>query len=161
MTASSHPGDTAATGGDTKSSGRALSGGHNRHADAPVTRVLSQSPVMSARDRQLIRYGAPCVAVVAGAICAAALTNTVGNSVATVLIGGGLLAIVIFLLRDMGLAGPGSERTSPEPSHNGSDPHERSTPTGEADPAHPGRQARRSVDVRRPDRMRGQRRRLR
>ena len=109
----------------------------------------------------MIRYGVPGVAVGVGAICAAALTNTVGNSVATVLIGGGLLAIVIFLLRDMGLAGAASEPKPPEPSHNGSDPHERSTPTGDADPAHPGRQTRRSVNVRRPDRMRGQRRRLR
>ena len=58
---------------------------------------------MSDRDRRLIRYGAACVAVVAGAICAAALTNALGNTLATVLIGGGLLAIVIFLLRDMGL----------------------------------------------------------
>jgi hypothetical protein len=116
---------------------------------------------MSARDRQLIRYAVPCIAVVAGAICAAALTNAVGNTVATVLIGGGLLAIVIFLLRDMGLAGTTSEPKSPEPSHNGSDSHERLAPIGETDPAHPGRQARRSVNVRRPDRMRGQRRRLR
>jgi hypothetical protein len=116
---------------------------------------------MSARDRQLIRYGAPCVAVVAGAICAAALTNTVGNSVATVLIGGGLLAIVIFLLRDMGLAGTSEKPKAPDPSRNGSDPHDRSTTNGDADGAHPGRQSRRSVSVRRPDRMRGQRRRLR
>jgi hypothetical protein len=116
---------------------------------------------MTARDRQLIRYGTPCVAVVAGAICAAALTDTVGNSVATVLIGGGLLAIVIFLLRDMGLAGTTSEPKAPDPSRNGSDPHDRSPTNGDADSVHPGRQARRAVNVRRPDRMRGQRRRLR
>ena len=109
----------------------------------------------------MIRYGSPCVAVVVGGICAAALTNTVGNTLATVLIGGGLLAIVIFLLRDMGLLAATSEPEPPQPSRNGSDPHDRSSPAGEADAAHPGRQDRRSVNVRRPDRMRGQRRRLR
>lgn len=109
----------------------------------------------------MIRYGAPCVAVVAGAICAAALTNTVGNTVATVLIGGGLLTIVIFLLRDMGLLAATPEPEPPQQSRNGSDPHGRSSPAGEIDDAHPARQTRRSVSVRRPDRMRGQRRRLR
>ncbi len=116
---------------------------------------------MSAEDRRLIRYGLPCIAVVVGGICAAALTNTVGNTVATVLIGGGLLTIVIFLLRDMGLAGTTAAPQPPPPSRNGSDPHERSSPGADADAAHPVRQERRSVNVRRPDRMRGQRRRLR
>jgi hypothetical protein len=116
---------------------------------------------MSQRDRRWIRYGAACVAVVAGGLCAAALTNAVGNTLATVLIGGGLLAIVIFLLRDMGLVATSSEPQPPQPSRNGSDPHDQSSPAGEGDPAHPARQARRSVNVRRPDRMRGQRRRLR
>ena len=124
-------------------------------------RVLSQSPVMSARDRRWIRYGVACGAVVAGGLCAAALTNAVGNTLATVLIGGGLLAIVIFLLRDMGLVAATPEPEPPHPSRNGSDPHDRSLPAGEGDAAHPGRQVRRSVSVRRPDRMRGQRRRLR
>jgi hypothetical protein len=116
---------------------------------------------MSDRDRRLIRYGAACIAVVAGALCAAALTNTVGNTVATVLIGGGLLAIVIFLLRDMGLIDASAKPEPPPPSRNGSDPHHRSSPADEPDSPHPGGQARRSVNVRRPDRMRGQRRRLR
>jgi hypothetical protein len=116
---------------------------------------------MSDRDRRLVRYGAACVAVVAGALCAAALTNTVGNTVATVLIGGGLLAIVIFLLRDMGLIDASAKAEPKQPSRNGSDPHHRSSPADEPDPPHPAGQARRSVNVRRPDRMRGQRRRLR
>ena len=116
---------------------------------------------MSARDRQLIRYGVACIAVVAGGLCAAALTNTVGNTLATVLIGGGLLAIVIFLLRDMGLVASTSEPKPPQPSRTGSQPRDRSSSAGEADADHPARQARRSVSVRRPDRMRGQRRRLR
>jgi hypothetical protein len=126
-----------------------------------VTRVLSQSLVMSERDRRLIRYGAASGAVVAGGICAAALTNALGNTLATVLIGGGLLAIVIFLFRDMGLVAATSEPKPQQPSRNGSDPHDRSSPSGEVDSAHPARQPRRSVNVRRPDRMRGQRRRLR
>jgi hypothetical protein len=118
---------------------------------------------MSHRDRRLIRYAVACVAVVAGALCAAALTNTLGNTLATVLIGGGLLAIVIFLLRDMGLIDASAD-PDPEPPtspQNGSDPHHRSSPAGESDPTHSPGQARRSVSVRRPDRMRGQRRRLR
>jgi hypothetical protein len=116
---------------------------------------------MSDRDRRLIRYGAACVAIVAGALCAAALTNTVGNTLATVLIGGGLLAIVIFLLRDMGLIDASAKPEPKQASRNGSDPHHRSSPADEPDPPHPDGQARRSVNVRRPDRMRGQRRRLR
>jgi hypothetical protein len=118
---------------------------------------------MSHRDRRLIRYAVACVAVVAGVLCAAALTNTVGNTLATVLIGGGLLAIVIFLLRDMGLIDAAAEPKPgpPQVPSNGSDPHHRSSPGGETDPAHPPGQGRRSVNVRRPDRMRGQRRRLR
>ena len=116
---------------------------------------------MTDRDRQLIRYGTPCVAVVAGAICAAALTNTVGNTVATVLIGGGLLAIVIFLLRDIGLLDTSAKAKPQQQSRNGSDPRHRRSPSGEADPPHAPRQADRAVNVRRPDRMRGQRRRLR
>jgi hypothetical protein len=116
---------------------------------------------MSDRDRRLIRYAVACVAVIAGALCAAVLTNAVGNTLATVLIGGGLLAIVIFLLRDMGLIDTSAEPDQQQPSRNGSDPHHRSSSAAEPDPQHPARQARRSVKVRRPDRMRGQRRRLR
>jgi hypothetical protein len=116
---------------------------------------------MSQRDRRLIRYGAACVAVVTGGLCAAALTNAVGNTLATVLIGGGLLAIVIFLFRDMGLVASSSKAEPQQPSRNGSDPHDRSEPVGDGDASHPARQPRRSVNVRRPDRMRGQRRRLR
>ncbi|MFZ0387008.1 MAG: hypothetical protein WAL22_15180, partial [Solirubrobacteraceae bacterium] len=92
---------------------------------------------------------------------AAVLTDPVGNTLATVMIGGGLLAIVILLLRDMGLTDTSAKATPQQLSRNGADPHQRSSPAAEADPAHPGRSARRSVNVRRPDRMRGQRRRLR
>src|ERR1700722_14196388 len=116
---------------------------------------------MSDRDRRLTRYAAACVAVVAGALCAAVRTNAVGTTLATVLIGGGLLAIVIFLLRDMGLIDTSAKPEQQPPSRNGSDPHHRSSSAAEPDPQHPVRQARRSVNVRRPDRMRGQRRRLR
>jgi hypothetical protein len=116
---------------------------------------------MSDRDRRLIRYGVACVAVVAGALCAAALTNAVGNTLATVLIGGGLLAIVIFLLRDMGLIDTSAKPEPQQASRNGSDPRHRASPDDEPDASHPPRPTRRSVSVRRPDRMRGQRRRLR
>jgi hypothetical protein len=116
---------------------------------------------MSARDRRTIRYGAAGVAVVAGVICAAALTDTVGNTLATVLVGGGLLAIVIFLLRDMGLIDASAKPEPPPPSRNGANPSDRSSPGAGTDPPHPPGQGRRSVNVRRPDRLRGQRRRLR
>jgi hypothetical protein len=116
---------------------------------------------MSDRDRRLIRYGVAGVAVLVGALCAASLTNAVGNTVATVLIGGGLLAIVIFLLRDMGLIETSAKAGPQSHSRNGSDPHPRSSPDAEPDPSQLTRKARRSASVRRPDRMRGQRRRLR
>jgi hypothetical protein len=116
---------------------------------------------MSDHDRRLIRYGAACVAVVAGAICAAGLTDALGNTLATVLIGGGLLAIVIFLLRDMGLIETSAKAEPQQPSRNGSDPHRGASPGPDTDSTHAPRPGRRSVNVRRPDRMRGQRRRLR
>ena len=87
---------------------------------------------MSLRDRRLIRYAVAGVAVIAGALCAAALTNAVGNTVATVLIGGGLLAIVILLLRDMGLIDTSATAKPQQQSRNGSDPHRRSSPGSEA-----------------------------
>ena len=130
----------------------------------PAARGPSESRAMSARDRKYVRYGGAVVAVVAGALIAAALTDGLGNTLATVLIGGGLLAIVIMLLRDMGLLDAG-ERTPPPPagpSANGGDPHRGSGPDrGPGEGAGPDPRARRTVNVRRPDRMRGQRRRLR
>ena len=119
---------------------------------------------MTDRDRRTIRYGAAVVAVIAGGLTAAALTNSAGNTIATVLIGGGLLAIVIFLMRDMGLLDTG-ERTRPPsagPSTNGGDPHGGSGPEHRSgNGSVPDPSARRAVKVPRPDRMRGQRRRLR
>ena len=108
----------------------------------------------------MIRYGAAGMAVLAGALCAAALTDGLGNTLATVLIGGGLLAIVIFALRDMGLVDTSGKPEPRRPSRNESDPDREST-AGAPPPNHPPHQPRRSVSVRRPDRMRGQRRRLR
>jgi hypothetical protein len=121
---------------------------------------------MTARDRRYLRYGAAGTAVVAGALCAAVLTNGVGNTIATVLIGGGLLAIVLLLLRDMGLIEMGGGRTPPPPApappSNGGDPqHDPGNGSGPGGQSPEGPQERRTVDVRRPDRMRGQRRRLR
>jgi hypothetical protein len=118
---------------------------------------------MSARDRRRIRYGSAVFAVVAGALIAAALTNGVGNTLATVLIGGGLLAIVIFLMRDMGLlnAGDPPAPATPERPSNGGDPQHGPGAGNGSDPVDPGSPAgRRSVNVRPPERMRGQRRRL-
>jgi hypothetical protein len=140
---------------------RVLGTSHSGHLRGGGT---SESSAMSARDRRTIRYLAAAVAVIAGALFAAAVTNSVGNTVATVLIGGGLLAFVIMLLRDMGLIEVG-ERTPPPaagPSSSGGDPHRGDGP--DLDPANgagPDPGERRSVNVPRPERLRGQRRRLR
>lgn len=103
--------------------------------------------------------------MLAGALCAAALTNSVGNTVATVLIGGGLLGFVIMLLRDMGLlesGEPGAPTPPAGPSGNGAGPSRGSGPDqGPSNGSGPSPGARRTVDVPRPARMRGQRRRLR
>lgn len=111
---------------------------------------------MSSRDRRSLRYGLAAGAVVAGGVCAAALTNGLGNTLATVLIGGGLLAFVVMLLHDMGLI---DTREPPPPSsRNGSD---RGRGPGSANGAGPASEGGCRVNVPRPDRMRGQRRRLR
>ena len=115
-------------------------------------------------DRRYVRYSACAACVIVGALVAAVLTNRVGNTVATVLIGGGLLAIVVFLLRDMGLTETRARPRPPaEPPSNGGDPHhaESDEGTDEAADSGAGHGARRTASVRRPDRMRGQRRRLR
>jgi hypothetical protein len=118
---------------------------------------------MSARDRRNIRYGAAVAAVVAGVLVAATLTDGLGNTLATVLIGGGLLAVVVFLMRDMGLLDT-AERTPPpaEPPADSGDPDDDSGPDQRSgNGSGPEPSARRTVNVPRPDRMRGQRRRLR
>lgn len=121
---------------------------------------------MNARDRRRLRYGSAAFAIVAGGLIAAALTNRVGNTLATVLIGGGLLAIVLFLMRDMGLLNAGDPgppaSSAPEHSSNGGDPGHGPGSSNGSDPADDtAPPARRTVNVRRPERMRGQRRRLR
>jgi hypothetical protein len=108
-----------------------------------------------------MRYGIAGLAVLVGALIAAALTDSLGNTLATVLIGGGLLAFVFFLLRDMGLLDTSDKPRPQPPSRNGSDPHRGPSSESESAPEHSPREARRTVTVRRPDRMRGQRRRLR
>jgi hypothetical protein len=123
--------------------------------------AFSQTLSVSKRDRQLIRYLSAGGAVVVGGLIAAALTDSLGNTLATVLIGGGLLAFVIFLLRDMGLLDMSDKPPSQPPSRNGSDPHRGPSTESSSTPEHSPREARRTVTVRRPDRMRGQRRRLR
>ena len=126
----------------------------------PFIQVSVKLSFVTDRDRRMIRYGAAGMAVLAGALCAAALTDSLGNTLATALIGGGLLAIVIFALRDMGLVDISGKPEPRRPSRDRSDPDRESTAAGSR-PDHPPRQPRRTVSVRRPDRMRGQRRRLR
>ena len=77
----------------------------------------------------------------------------------------GLLAFVIMLLRDMGLLdtdGASAPPPPPERSGNGDDPQRGSGPDQSPENgSEAGPSVRRSVNVPRPDRMRGQRRRLR
>ena len=104
----------------------------------------------------------PVVVVVAGALCGAAMTNSIGNTVATAMIGGGLFAIMIFLLRDMGILTadePTVGPAGPAPDDGGVD-HDPGPDHGSSNGSVPSPGASRSVNVPRPDRMRGQHRRL-
>ncbi|HEX5194040.1 MAG TPA: hypothetical protein VFW09_14660 [Solirubrobacteraceae bacterium] len=105
----------------------------------------------------------PVVAVVAGGLCGAAMTNSIGNTVATAMIGGGLFAIMIFLLRDMGILTadePSVGPAGPAPDDDAVD-HSPGPDHGSGNGSVPSPDASRSVNVPRPDRMRGQHRRLR
>lgn len=117
---------------------------------------------MSARDRRTIRYGVPVAAVIAGALAGAAMTNSIGNTVATGLIGVGLFAIMVFLLRDMGILTaeePNVGPAGPAPDDGAVD-HGPGPDHGSSNGSVPSPSASRSVNVPRPDRMRGQHRRL-
>ena len=104
----------------------------------------------------------PVVAVVAGALCGAAMTNSIGNTVATAMIGGGLFAIMIFLLRDMGIL-TADEPTAPPaagPAADGGGDHGPGLDHGSGNGSAASAGSSRTVNVPRPDRMRGQHRRL-
>ncbi len=133
---------------------------------------------MSRRDR-IIRYGAAAVLVIAGVACGALLSGTAGGTLATVLIGIGLVLAVGLVFYEVGLSedrdraehppgGPavghgseleaGAERSDPDTGlRPASGPrHGPGLHTGQE--SHP---AREGMRPRPPDRMRGRRRRLR
>jgi hypothetical protein len=106
---------------------------------------------LNARQRKL-RFGAAVAVVLVGVACGAAIPGTTGGTLATAFVGLGLLAVVSLIFYEVGLSEDHArarergraQRTSerpPGPPADGSPPNRR-TP-------------------RRPDRMRGQRRRLR
>ena len=123
------------------------------------------------RRDQKLRYGCAAGLIVLGFVCAAVSTGTLGGALATVFVGVGMLLFLIFLFGDLGLsidAKPRRRVVPPPPDHAG--PGSRN--------GHPGREAemgrvgaesaaatadgRRSrAPVRRSDRLRGDRRRLR
>jgi hypothetical protein len=101
------------------------------------------------RRRRSVRYGASGALVVAGVACGALVSGTTGGTLATALIGLGLVGIVSLIFYEVGLSEDRDRARSQEAA-------ERRAP-----PASPGEKTRRPLRPRRPDRMRGQRRRLR
>jgi hypothetical protein len=95
------------------------------------------------------RYGAAILVVLAGVACAATISGTLGGTLATVLIGVGLVGVLSLVFYEVGLS-EDRERARRRSRD------ERQRP---AAPAHPDPRPRPAP--RRPDRMRGHRRRLR
>lgn len=62
-----------------------------------------------------VRYGCAAAAIVAGLACAAVLTGSVGNTVATALIAVGLIALLASLSRDLGMGVEGRHRRAAAP----------------------------------------------
>jgi hypothetical protein len=113
---------------------------------------------VTARTRT-IRYGAAAVLVVIGVACGELVPGTAGGTLATVLIGLGLILAVSMVFYEVGLT-EDRDRAQRRPL-------DEPPPDDESDPPHeprPPRTAHPPHDVARPrgpDRMRGQRRRLR
>ncbi len=62
-----------------------------------------------------VRYGAPSALIIVGFICAAVSTGTIGGALATVLVGVGLVLLLVFLFRDLGLSVEGKPRRTVPP----------------------------------------------
>ena len=113
---------------------------------------------MVSRSNRKIRYGGAFALIVIGFACGALSTGTIGGALATGFIAVGMLLFLAFLFRDLGL----SENSGRASRHPGAAPPP-------APPApHPGSGAddprttpRTHATVHRPERLRGQRRRLR
>jgi hypothetical protein len=93
------------------------------------------------------RYGAAVVLVVVGVACGATIPGTLGGTLATVLIGIGLVGVLSLVFYEVGIS-EDRDRERRRPPDQPPPP-----------PGHPDSRPRSAT--RRPDRMRGQRRRLR
>ena len=70
-----------------------------------------------------VRYGSPVGVIILGVLFAAADTASLGNTVATVAIAGGLIWLMILVGRDLGMGEHGSRRRPlPVPPRDGEDP---------------------------------------
>ena len=118
------------------------------------------------RDARKVRYGVACALIVIGFACGAISTGTVGGALATVFIAAGMLLFVASLLRDLGLSDrtgrpgrrDGAVRPPSSPGPSGPPPP---SPSASSPPEGPRATARGHAAVRRPERLRGERRRLR
>jgi len=108
------------------------------------------------------RYGAAIGLTLIGIACGATIPGTLGGTLATALIGLGLVGVVSLVFYEIGLSEdrdraqsvrPAGEAPSDQASPDQAPPDEAATP-----PGHPDSRLRPAP---RPDRMRGQRRRLR
>jgi hypothetical protein len=120
--------------------------------------------------KQKRRYGFAAGLVVVGFACAAVSTGTIGGALATVFLAAGLLLFLVFLFGDLGLTvdskprrrapapgPPSGSAPEPSPAHT---PSPAQTPSPEpADPPHNAAGGRPRATVRRPERLRGDRRR--
>ena len=121
---------------------------------------------MSRRTRT-IRYGASILLILVGVVCGIAISGSAGGTLATVFVGIGFVGVVSLIFYEVGLtedreraarpvrSDPATDRLAPEDP--GGPAPEGSPPDG---PIHPAPSHGRAL-WRRPDRMRGQRRRLR
>ena len=133
------------------------------------------------QDHRIFRYGGPVGVMLVGVACGATLSGVLGGTLATVLIAVGMLAFLVALFRDLGLSdgherrprrvdaapsprgeGPHAEDACGEdPRSRAGDPHAED-PHAEEEGRHGHRPAPRRRELpRRPERLRGQRRRLR
>jgi hypothetical protein len=96
-------------------------------AEAPAP---SWQDEMVRSSHRLIRYGAPVATVIVGVLFAAVETNSLGNTVSLVLIGGGLIWFMTTLGREMGMTAttgraPRVPRLPPDEDEPGADDGDR------------------------------------
>lgn len=94
-----------------------------------------------------LRYGAAIGVAVAGVVCGATIPGTLGGTLATALIGIGLVGVLSLVFYEIGLSEDRDRAAQPPPGQT-------RAPSQDA-------AARPRPTSRRPDRMRGRRRRLR